>query len=185
MIKKRLQLFSMMISVMMLLSFIACSEGSDTEEETATVATSSTATATATQTSTTITAETTPGSVEINPFEEFYEITWLFGFCDVYEEGAYDELLIEERYNIDLKCWHISYYDNEGLAMMLAAGDIPDFSNPAYCGKTPQQLYEGGFTRTVPIDMHKQYFPYYYKLMEKHAPRSLECSNLPGTDEYY
>jgi putative aldouronate transport system substrate-binding protein len=94
-------------------------------------------------------------------------------------------LMIEEKYNIDIKTWNISYYDAEGLTMMLAAGEIPDFSYIPYAPMDAIQLYEEGFTRTVPLEFYKKYFPYYYEQMEKHKPSSYVYNNVPGTDEYY
>ncbi|NLY97440.1 MAG: hypothetical protein GX082_08435 [Clostridiaceae bacterium] len=187
MLKKQLQGSCLLLAAMLLLASVGCT-GSEVEPEATseTTVTSKQAVVTTTAGVTTTTkTETTTQAVEENPFEEFYEISWIFGFCDTYVEGAYDELMIEERYNIDLKCWNISYYDTEGLTMMLAAGDIPDFSNLARGGKTPQQLYEEGYTRSVSLDMYKKYFPYYYELMQNHAPTSFERNNIRGTEEYY
>jgi hypothetical protein len=161
MLKKQLQGICLLLAAMLLLASVGCT-GSEVEPEATseTTVTSKQAVVTTTAGVTTTTkTETTTQAVEENPFEEFYEISWIFGFCDTYVEGAYDELMIEERYNIDLKCWNISYYDTEGLTMMLAAGDIPDFSNLARGGKTPQQLYEEGYTRSVSLDMYKKVLP--------------------------
>jgi putative aldouronate transport system substrate-binding protein len=192
MFAKMLRSVSWLVAFALMFTLAACasSEAGDEQTETTTVSTATqssvtTATQPSVTTSAQTSAETTTVEVEENPFEEFYEISWIFGFCDTYEEGAYDELMIEERYNIDLKCWNISYYDTEGLTMMLAAGDIPDFSNLARGGKTPKQLYEEGYTRSVPLDMYKTYFPHYYQLMLDNAPSSFEYNNIRGTEEYY
>ncbi len=183
------RILCLVVAAILIFALTACA-GSESESEITTVTTTSkqvttqpAVTTTASQTTTK--AETTTQAVEANPFEEFYEISWIFGFCDTYDEGAYDELMIEERYNIDLQCWNISYYDTEGLTMMLAAGDIPDFSNLAKGGKAPHVLYEEGFTRSVPLEMYKKYFPYYYELMENNAPTSFEYNLIRGTEEYY
>lgn len=175
----------MIIVGAMMLTLIACSQSAEQPDETtgSTQAVTTSATTT-TKAQTTTKAETT-AVVEVNPFAEFYEVSWISGFCDTYEENAYDELMIEEKYNIDIKTWNISYYDTEGLTMMLAAGEIPDFSYIPHAPMDAVQLYQEGFTRSVPLDFYRQYFPYYYEQMEKNKPSSYIYNNIEGTDEYY
>lgn len=128
--KRVIRLLCMTVVMALMLTFIACSQTSEKQPSVTTTAASTTTGAiTTTKAETTTTAgTTTTASVEENPFAEFYEVSWISGFGADYVEGAYDELMIEEKYNIDLKVWNISYYDREGLTMMLAAGDIPDVS---------------------------------------------------------
>jgi putative aldouronate transport system substrate-binding protein len=187
--KRFIRICCILIVAAMMSTLIGCSQSTEQQDETTTgttaAATTTKAVTTTTTQTTTAKAETTTAPVEENPFAEFYEVTWISGFGADYEEGAYDELMIEEKYNIDLKVWNISYYDAEGLTMMLAAGDIPDISYIPYAPMDAIQLYEEGFTRTIPLEFYKKYFPYYYEQMEKHAPTSFMYNNVPGTEEYY
>lgn len=185
MCKRMTHLVVLLVTVAFLFSMIACSK---TDRQPGETTQTTTPTETSASKETTTTSETTSETtkiVEANPFADFYEISWLTGFCDTYEEGAWDELMLEEKYNVDFKVWNISYYDAEGLTMMLAAGDIPDFCYIPYAPMEPWKLYEEGFTRSIPLDMYKKYFPYYYEQMEKNAPSSFKYNNIPGTDEYY
>jgi len=179
--KRLIRICCMIIVGAMMLTLIACSQSAEQPDETtgSTQAVTTSATTT-TKAQTTTKAETT-AVVEVNPFAEFYEVSWISGFCDTYEENAYDELMIEEKYNIDIKTWNISYYDTEGLTMMLAAGEIPDFSYIPHAPMDAVQLYQEGFTRSVPLDFYRQYFPYYYEQMEKNKPSSYIYNNIEGT----
>ncbi|MGI6561794.1 MAG: hypothetical protein ACOX3Q_04420 [Clostridia bacterium] len=183
--KRVIRLLCMTVVMALMLTFIACSQTSEEQPSVTTTAASTTTGAiTTTKAETTTTAGTT-APVEENPFAEFYEVSWISGFGADYVEGAYDELMIEEKYNIDLKVWNISYYDREGLTMMLAAGDIPDVSYIPEAPMDAVQLYNEGFTRSISLDMYKKYFPYYYQQMQNHAPSSFVYNNIPGTEDYY
>lgn len=184
--KKGFMRFICVITLLaLILMFSACARTEEDPAVTTTGATTNTGTTTDAKMTTPAKVETTTAPVEENPFAEFYEISWIYGHCQDYDEGAYDELMLEEKYNIDFKVWNISYYDAEGLAMMMAAGDIPDFGNYPYAPYEPWQLYEQEFTRSIPLDMYKKYFPFYYEHMEKNAPTSFKYNNIPGTEEYY
>jgi putative aldouronate transport system substrate-binding protein len=185
-----------LLVILALLLATACQGTSQEQPNTETtttqaVTTTAAKTTTAAAATTTTTAATTTQKVEENPFAEFYEISWLTHINDdKYIEGAMDELMIEERYNVDFKVWNISNYDAEGIAMMLAAGDIPDVSYLPHSPLNQVQLYEEGFTRSIHIDMYKKYFPYYYQQMENNAPSSYNYSNIKKedgslSDEYY
>ncbi len=129
--------------------------------------------------------------IEGNPMAEFFEITWLAGISDdQYIDGGPDELMLEERYNVDFKIWKISNYDAEGLTQMISSGDIPDIGYIPYAPYDAPRLLQEGFTRTVPLDMYQDYFPYYYEQMQKNAPYSFLYNNMPDdegnpTDYFY
>lgn len=128
--------------------------------------------------------------LEGNPLAEFFEITWLAGIeDDKYIDGGPDELMLEERYNVDFKIWKISTYDPEGTTKMLSSGDIPDIGYLPYAPYNAVDLLREGFTRTVPLDMYEDYFPYYYEQMSKNAPYSYLYNNMSDEEgnptEYY
>lgn len=177
-----------LIVLSLMLSFVACSQTENQPEVTTTsaqVTTTKAVTTTQKQAETTTTAVTTTQKVEENPMAEFYEISWLHGMCANYDEGAWDELMIEEKYNIDLKIWTINHTDTEGLSMMIAAGEIPDVGLLSNSPLNAAQLYAEGFTRTVPLSMLQQYFPHYYEKMLQNQPTSFRYNKIGDTDEYY
>jgi multisubunit Na+/H+ antiporter MnhG subunit len=165
--KNIIRLLSVFVLIGVMFSMIACSSSTETPDVTTTTAAATTTTKAVTTTAgqTTTAAATTTQAVETNPFAEFFEITWIATITTDYVEGGFDEKMLEERYNIDLQPWAISTYDPEGIAMMLAAGDMPDISHLDHSPLAPPALYEQGLTRLVNIEMYKKYFPYYYELM--------------------
>jgi putative aldouronate transport system substrate-binding protein len=186
---KRSKVLAIASIIFFIFSFAACSQSQEQPEVTTTTSaqvTTQAVTTTKQQTSATVTtAATTTQKVEENPFAEFYEISWLYGMCADYVEGAWDELLLEERYNIDLKIWNINHTDTEGLSMMIAAGEIPDVGLLSNSPLTPAQLYDEGFTRSVPLSMIQHYFPHYYEKMLQNQPTSFQYNRIKDTDEYY
>ena len=50
---------------------------------------------------------------EENPFEEFFEITWLTQNGPNYKDGRWDELELEEMFNVDLQVWPLDCYSGE------------------------------------------------------------------------
>ncbi len=121
--------------------------------------------------------------IEGNPLAEFFEISWLAGIeDDKYIDGGIDELMLEERYNVDFKIWKISTYDPEGLTKMLSSGDIPDIGYLPHAPYDAVRLLREGFTRTVPLDMYEDYFPYYYEQMLKNTPSSFLYNNMPDEE---
>ncbi|HBN82445.1 MAG TPA: hypothetical protein DDZ89_01235, partial [Clostridiales bacterium] len=49
------------------------------------------------------TTGTTTAEIEENPFEEFFEISWLDQLNADWREGRWDELELEEMFNVDLQ----------------------------------------------------------------------------------
>ncbi len=179
--KRIIRLASMLVLIGVMFSMIACSNSSEVPNETTTGATTTKAVTTTGDQSTT--AATTTQAVEENPFAEHLTITWLMSLNADYVEGTgMDEEMLEERYNIDLQPWAISNYDPEGLSMMLAAGDMPDFSKLDHAPWDAIGLYEQGMTRLINKEMYKKYFPYYYELMLQNEPSSLFHNNVKNED---
>ncbi len=185
MIKKAI---AIVLTFAFLFSFVACA--SQTEQEPGnTDVTTTTAAAQTTKATTTAKAETTTKATEtqiVNPFAEKMEINWLTGIYSshLYEEGRWDELELEEKFNVDLKLWNVQIDSNnmDQVKMMLAAGDVPDYG---FYYTTGRYLYEQGLGRTVPLNLIKQYYPSYYKrLMED--PIGLQHNRVEDKeDEFY
>ena len=131
------------------------------------------------------TTQTTTTVVEENPFEEFFEISWLTQLNKNYLEGRWDELELEEIFNVDFNVLPMcSYTDAEGMAMLVASGNMPDFSFMPLAPKQPQGLYDEGTIRSVPLQMIKDYLPGMYGLFEM-MPIGLKYNLVAGkTDEY-
>lgn len=186
--KHIIRLVSMLVLVGVMFSLIACSQSTKEPEATTTTAAATTTTktttkaVTTTKAATTTAAATTTKAVEVNPFAEHFEISWIGIIGDTYEEGGFDELMLEEKYNIDLKPWQVSTYDPEGITMMLAAGDMPDISHLDHSPWAAPKMYEQGLTRLINIEMYKKYFPYYYQLMLQNEPTSMIHNNVKNED---
>ncbi len=183
------RLFVLLVTMAMLFSFSACAQTEtedplQSETEVTTTASQTTKSVTTTKAETTTQAQTTTQIV--NPFAEKMEINWLVGTytSHLYEEGRWDELELEEKFNVDLKMWNIlvDSKNMEQVQMMLAAGDVPDYG---FYYTTGQYLYAQGLSRTVPMSMIKQYYPSYYKALER-DPLGFHFNKVEGTeDEYY
>lgn len=128
---------------------------------------------------------TTTEEIMKHPYPEFHEISWLTGMGARYYEGAWDEFLLEEKYNVDFKIWNIHHTDTIGLSKMLAAGDIPDVGLLTGSPLSPAALYELEFTRSVPLKLIKEYFPYYYDKMLQNRPTGFVYNRIGGSEEYY
>jgi putative aldouronate transport system substrate-binding protein len=135
------------------------------------------------QTTTTQTAQVT--EEEPNPFEEFYEITWLTQLNADWKDGRWDELELEEMFNIDLKVWPMdSYNDYESVAALIAAGEIADFMRIPRAPMEPWQMYEQKLIRSIPLEMFKNYLPGYYRLLEM-MPIGFKYNLVDGTTDQY
>jgi hypothetical protein len=90
-----------------------------------------------------VTTTTTEETEEEDPFSEKMTITWLTGTGSSHEyiDGRWDELELEEKFNIDLVMWKvfIDPVDTEEVQMMLAAGDVPDYG---FYYADAKELYE-------------------------------------------
>jgi hypothetical protein len=181
------RLLVLLTIAVLLLNFTACTQSEGQQQQDVTVTSQSQVSQT-TKAEVTVTAkqETTAAATTVmeNPFAERMTITWLVGdyTAHLYEEGRWDELELEELFNVDLKMWNIDPINAEQVRMMLAAGDVPDYGHYRISGR---YLYENGLGRTIPLDLIKQYYPSYYQLMVD-DPLGLSFMKVDGKeDEYY
>jgi maltose-binding protein MalE len=117
-IMKRLLIFTLVFAL--LISFVACAGRTEDDSSDSTT----------TQNTTTTTKVETTTTIE-NPFTEHLQLTYLVAFALGYEEGRWDELELEEKFNIDLKVWTIDAESSEQCTLMAAAGDWPDTGHVA------------------------------------------------------
>lgn len=178
--KHIIRLVSMLVLVGVMFSMIACS-GPAKESETSNLDTTTTKATTTTKEVTTTAPTTT--AVPENPFAKHLEITYLTRFCDNYEEGRWDELELEQKFNIDLKVWNIDAYSSEQCTMMAAAGDWADTGYVN--GYDPVRAYNEGLTRNITLDLIKTMLPEYYSILESN-PIGFQFNLIPDEkDTYY
>lgn len=155
---------SILLTFMLLFSLVSCSSNEvppvNTQEETTN---DNPTTKKAEQTTTVLKAETTTGEPK-NPFAERLQLSYLVRFADKYDEVRWDELELEEKFNIDLDIWTIDAYSAEQCTMMAAAGDWADtgYIN----GYDPIRAYEEGLTRNITLEQIKAMLPEYYSILE-------------------
>ncbi|HBN86069.1 MAG TPA: hypothetical protein DDZ89_19755 [Clostridiales bacterium] len=190
MLTKRLFIFML---VFVFISTAACSAQTETQDPDITTTTAQTTkgvtsevTTTKAQTTTAATTKATETAKIENPFAEKMEITWLVGTYSshLYEEGRWDEVELEEKFNIDLQMWNVLIDSNnmEQVQMMLAAGDVPDYG---FYYTTGKYLYDNGLGRTIPLKMIQEYYPSYYNLLAN-EPLGFKFNLVEGKeDEYY
>ncbi len=137
-----------------------------------------------TKAQTTAATTTTQAVTEVvNPFAQRVEISWLTDNCLNYTEGRWDELELEEKFNIDIKVWNIDSHNTEQLTMMMAAGDFPNFARIQYWNDL--FLFESKLIRTVKSSMFYKYLPSYAAYRDA-EPFSWKMGLVEGTtDEYY
>jgi len=175
-----------LLAVLLLVSFASCAKQETDENGEQTSQTQESATETGKQTTTSgkTTTVTTKASEE-NPLVEKMEISWLCGVytSHLYEEGRWDELELEELFNVDLKMWNILIDSGnmEQVEMMLAAGDVPDYG---FYYKSAKYMNDNGLSRTITLDTIKQHYPGFYSLLEN-DPIGFKYNLLDNTvDEY-
>lgn len=128
--------------------------------------------------------ETSATVVEENPFEEFMEITWLTQYGEKHIDGRWDEAELEEIFNVDIKVWPYDTLKADQMAALVAAGEIADFFFMSTAPRQPHDLYAEELTRSVPLDMIKNYLPGQYRLMEM-MPIGFTYNLVPGTTDQY
>jgi putative aldouronate transport system substrate-binding protein len=161
------KLICIFLAVAVVLAFGACRRGEEDPKTT----TGTTGTGTGTTT-------------EANPFEQFYEITWLTQLNADYRDGRWDEVELEEKFNVDLQCWAMDSRDTEGMAALVAAGDIPDFFYMSGAPREPVDMYKENLIRSINVKMFQDYLPGYYELISS-IPIGLSYNLVPNTTDEY
>lgn len=131
---------------------------------------------------TTETNETdTTATPEEGSMDTHLEISWLSnGFQDALED-EYIGNRLGEQFNVKLVPRKINIQDTEQIDLMLASGEMPDFS---ILGKTPIDMYNQGVTRTIPKALIETYAPNYAKLLNS-SPVGQKMHQLAGTEDEY
>ncbi|HBN84376.1 MAG TPA: hypothetical protein DDZ89_11080 [Clostridiales bacterium] len=183
MFKRLLCLVSLLVMLSMCFTLIGCSQsGEGSEEETGTGTSTKAQTTTKKPVVTTTTQVTT--AEEVNPFKDFYEITWLTQLNADWREGRWDELELEERFNVDLQVWAEDGRNTERMAALVAAGDIPDYFYMPQAPMQPYKMYESGVTRSITLQQMKDWIPGYVESTAR-IPIGFSYNLVSGKDDEY
>ena len=100
------------------------------------------------------------------------------------EDGNYVQKRLEEQFNIKITNTKVDTWNADQVNLMVASGDLPDTFAFTTAGKTAQELYDSGLTRTIPKEMLEKYAPRYMKMLSENPPGPI--MNLKeGTDNEY
>jgi hypothetical protein len=172
------------IITFIIFSFLSCTQSEDVHNETEQTSLTDgavTTTKAVTTTATTTTAPVVTTTKEaVNPFAKPLEISYLVRFAENYEEGRWDELELEEKFNIDLKVWNISH-TGEDCILMAAAGDWPDTGHVNF---DPIRAYTDGLTRNISLKQIQTMLPEYYKILESN-PIGMKINKIPTEEDKY
>lgn len=184
--KREKSLTCVLLVAIFLFGLIGCSRGGKTSEEQTTIGITASVTAKSetTKPTTTQQTETTKEIMTVveNPLAEKFEISWLVSNCLNYQEGRWDELELEEKFNVDFDVWNIDNHNMEQIVMMLAAGDFPNFAMLQYWDTG--FLFDSKLIRTVNKDMIIMNIPTLAKYMNE-EPFSWDMGRVPDTDDEY
>ncbi|MFJ7977294.1 ABC transporter substrate-binding protein [Peribacillus sp. NPDC096379] len=100
------------------------------------------------------------------------------------EDGNYVQKRLEEQFNIKIKNTKVDTWNKDQVNLMVASGELPDTFAFTAGGKTPQELFDAGLTRTIPKEMLEKYAPRYMKMLGENPPGP-EMNLLKGSDNEY
>lgn len=100
------------------------------------------------------------------------------------EEGNYVQKKLEEQFNIKIINTKVDTWNTDQVNLMVASGDLPDTFAFTAGGKSSQELYDSGLTRTIPKEMLEKYAPRYMKMLSENPP-GLKMNILKGTEDEY
>lgn len=102
------------------------------------------------------------GSAAGKPMEISYYSFWMGDIVD----DNYCESVIQDALGIEIKAMKVNHQKQEQVDLMLASGDMPDCG--WFSGRNPQYMYyEQELSRTIPVDMIRQYAPGYIKTYDE------------------
>lgn len=100
------------------------------------------------------------------------------------EDGNYVQKRLEEQFNIKIVNTKADTWNTDQVNLMVASGDLPDTFAFTAGGKSGQELFDSGLTRTIPKEMLEKYAPRYLKMLSENPPG--ENMNLKqGTENEY
>ncbi|MEC1522206.1 ABC transporter substrate-binding protein [Neobacillus niacini] len=100
------------------------------------------------------------------------------------EDGNYVQKRLEEQFNVKIINTKTDTWNTDQVNLMVASGDLPDTFGFTAGGKSAQELFDSGLTRTIPKEMLEKYAPRYMKMLSENPPGPI--MNLKqGTDNEY
>ncbi len=170
------------VSMLLLLTMLCLVACSDTEVITPDQTSATTAESTTSAQSTAATTTQASTTEMQNPFAERLELTYLVRFTHNYDADRWDELELEEKFNIDLNVWTIDAYNAEQCTMMAAAGDWADtgYIN----GYDPVRAYNEGLTRNISLEQIRTMLPEYYSILEGN-PIGFKVNHIQDEPDHY
>ncbi len=100
------------------------------------------------------------------------------------EDGNYVQKRLEEQFNINIVNTKIDTWNADEVNLMVASGDLPDTFAFTSAGKSAQELYDSGLTRTIPKEMLEKYAPRYMKMLSENPPGPIMNLKQGTEDEY-
>ncbi|MEC1522209.1 ABC transporter substrate-binding protein [Neobacillus niacini] len=100
------------------------------------------------------------------------------------EDGNYVQKRLEEQFNIKISNTKVDTWNADQVNLMVASGDLPDTFAFTTGGKTAQELYDSGLTRTISKEMLEKYAPRYMKMLSENASGT-KRNLLKGTENEY
>ncbi|WP_419955483.1 ABC transporter substrate-binding protein [Neobacillus niacini] len=100
------------------------------------------------------------------------------------EDGNYVQKRLEEQFNIKITNTKVDTWNADQVNLMVASGDLPDTFAFTTGGKTAQELYDSGLTRTISKEMLEKYAPRYMKMLSENASGT-KRNLLKGTENEY
>ena len=125
------------------------------------------------------------GTPTVSSSEEIIEIDWLGAWWgdNPPAEGNFIQKALEDKFNVKIN--NVTEQDSEKLAIIMSAGDFPDYSGSWVGDYDRQKLYEDGVTRSISKSMLDKNAPEYVRRHNKYQ-FGWRFANVPGkTDEFY
>ena len=113
---------------------------------------------TGTTTTGAVTTESLPND---DPAAKKLDISFLGWNAANIVDGNAVELMLEQKFNVDIKIPKVDVYNQDQLKLTLASGEMPEFMT-SY--EDDDKLYEEDqLTRTIPMSLVQKYMPKYYE----------------------
>lgn len=102
------------------------------------------------------------------------QLTWLMGQTSAeVDDNAEVVKMIEERFNIDMKAWHVDAKTfEESLNVRFASGEMPDVMTVNNLSLLPNYV-EGGIVAELPIELIREKAPHYAEACDKYGDPTL------------
>ena len=112
-----------------------------------------------------------------------WELTYIGWACGEIEDENFCELLLEEKFNVEIKVTRVDLANGEQRNLMLASGEMPE------CGwaidSAPKLYTQQALTRLIPEEMIRQYAPMYAAYLDEQPIRVLSIRIEKKVNYFY